>query len=174
MPQNDGGVSEKLASAKSFLASSTSKFPSPKALAAPAPKAAASAAKTAVSGAAGGIGAELAAKKPMVEKAAGAANVSGSSAVTTPKMHDGGPVLTDGDYNLKAGEHVLTAPQAKMVRKHALMAVGMKRGMSTPATAGEPTKMDAAHKKPEKPIRGIVVRPEKNQSAQIKDRTKKN
>lgn len=41
-------------------------------------------------------------------------------------MHNGGPVLADGAYRLKAGEHVLTAPEATKARKHALMASGMK------------------------------------------------
>jgi hypothetical protein len=48
------------------------------------------------------------------------------AAVTTPKMHSGGSVKADGDYNLKAGEHVLTEPEAKLARKHALMFSGMK------------------------------------------------
>ena len=94
-------------------------------------------------------------------------------------MHDGGPVETDGVYALKAGEHVLTAPQARMARHHALMSVGMKRGgIAKPGagapTAGTPAKVDAAHKKPEKKMTSdIAVRPEKNQSAKIKDKTKK-
>jgi len=62
------------------------------------------------------LGTELAAKKTMIDKAA----------VTTPKMHSGGSVKADGDYNLKAGEHVLTEPEAKLARKHALMFSGMK------------------------------------------------
>lgn len=41
-------------------------------------------------------------------------------------MHTGGPVMADGAYRLKAGEHVLTEPEAKMARKHAMMASGMK------------------------------------------------
>lgn len=43
-----------------------------------------------------------------------------------PKMHKGGPVMADGDYNLKAGEHVLTGPEAAKARTHALLASGMK------------------------------------------------
>jgi hypothetical protein len=41
-------------------------------------------------------------------------------------MHTGGPVMADGAYRLKAGEHVLTAAEAKKAQKHALMASGMK------------------------------------------------
>lgn len=41
-------------------------------------------------------------------------------------MHTGGPVMADGAYNLKAGEHVLTAPEAAKAKKHALMASGIK------------------------------------------------
>jgi hypothetical protein len=62
------------------------------------------------------LGAELAAKKTMVDKARS----------VLPKMHNGGTVKADGDYNLKAGEHVLTAPEAAKARQHALMASGMK------------------------------------------------
>jgi hypothetical protein len=47
-------------------------------------------------------------------------------AVGTPKMHTGGPVMADGTYQLKAGEHVLTAPEAAKARKHAIMASGIK------------------------------------------------
>lgn len=111
---------------------------------------------------------ELAATNKMRDKATEA----------LPKMHDGGPVVADGAYQLKAGEHVLTAPQAKMARHHALMVVGMKRGLSKPAaqaaTAGQPTAVDKAHKAPEKKkTKGVTVRPEKNQSAKIVDKTKK-
>jgi lysophospholipid acyltransferase (LPLAT)-like uncharacterized protein len=42
------------------------------------------------------------------------------------KMHNGGPVMADGVYRLKAGEHVLTAPEAAKAKKHAMMASGMK------------------------------------------------
>ena len=62
------------------------------------------------------IGQELAAKKTMVDKARS----------VLPTMHNGGPVLADGGYQLKAGEHVLTASEAAKARKHALMASGMK------------------------------------------------
>jgi hypothetical protein len=48
------------------------------------------------------------------------------------EMHSGGPVMKDGTYSLKMGEHVLTEPEAKMARKHALMASGMK-SLSKPA-----------------------------------------
>ena len=41
-------------------------------------------------------------------------------------MHTGGPVMADGAYQLKAGEHVLTAAEATKAKRHALMASGMK------------------------------------------------
>jgi hypothetical protein len=43
-----------------------------------------------------------------------------------PRMHNGGPVLSDGAYQLKAGEHVLTAAEAAKAKKHAIMAAGIK------------------------------------------------
>jgi hypothetical protein len=63
------------------------------------------------------IGDELAAKKIMVDKARSA---------LPPNMHKGGPVLTDGTYNLKAGEHVLAKGEADKARKHAILASGLK------------------------------------------------
>ncbi len=71
------------------------------------------------------LGQELVAKKTMVDKARQA----------LPKMHNGGTVPADGDYNLKAGEHVLTAPEAAKARSHALMASGMKSLAKPAATA---------------------------------------
>jgi hypothetical protein len=62
-----------------------------------------------------GIGAELKAKADNID----------SYMKALPKMHNGGPVLADGGYQLKAGEHVLTAAEALKARKHALMASGM-------------------------------------------------
>src|SRR5579864_4093498 len=102
-----------LSDAKAALANANKAFPSSPiksaGTAAPAP---AVAPKTV----APSLGAELAAKKTMVDKARSA----------LPKMHNGGTVKADGDYNLKAGEHVLTAPEAAKARQHALMASGMK------------------------------------------------
>jgi hypothetical protein len=43
-----------------------------------------------------------------------------------PMMHKGGTVKADGVYGLKAGEHVLTASEAAVARKHALMFSGLK------------------------------------------------
>lgn len=40
--------------------------------------------------------------------------------------HKGGEIPADGNYKLKAGEHVLTAAEAAKARKHALMVSGMK------------------------------------------------
>ena len=177
MPQKS--VDEVLASAKQTLSKAQKDFPS-SSLATPAPKAspAAAAGKAVTSGAASttGLGAELTAAKTSRAKATTAGKVSGTTPVM-PSMHEGGPVPADGPYNLKAGEHVLTAPQVKMVRQHALMAVGMKKGLVAPAsgaTAGEPKKIDAAAKKPasKKATKGITVRPEKSQTKQIKSSKK--
>ncbi len=151
MPQNDA-VSKILSSAKSELGKANTMAASlPKAPSAPAPKPAVKPAAPAPS-----IGRELDAKNANVKQYMD----------SLPKMHDGGPVVADGPYQLKAGEHVLTEPQAKMARKHALMSIGMKR-LSKPAqTAGEPTKVDAEHKKPEKKVAtGIKVRPEPKKTA---------
>lgn len=54
-------------------------------------------------------------------------------------MHKGGPVKADGAYNLKAGEHVLTASEAANARKHALMASGMKSLAKPSPKVGKPT-----------------------------------
>lgn len=40
--------------------------------------------------------------------------------------HKGGPILKDGVYQLKAGEHVLTENEARKARQHGLMAAGLK------------------------------------------------
>ena len=93
----------------------------------------------------------------------------GSSAV--PKRHNGGPVLKDGAYALKAGEHVLTAKEAEKARKHALMASGLKSlAKPAPKTAGEPAAKKMGGKKT---TTGITIRDEKNQAAKIADKTKK-
>ena len=108
-----------LSDAKAALDAANKAFPSSasSSSAAPAPKVAAKPV-------APNLGQELAAKKTMVDKAKRA----------LPKMHNGGPVPADGDYNLKAGEHVLTAPEAAKARSHALMASGMK-SLAKPAAA---------------------------------------
>lgn len=98
-----------LSDAKAALAHANKTFP-PKAAsavkpAAPTPRPAAPS-----------LGDELAAKQVLVNKAVKA----------LPRMHKGGPVPADGAYNLKAGEHVLTASEAGKARQHALMASGMK------------------------------------------------
>lgn len=108
MPQNDP-VSKALADAKGALAHANSTFPSSKPAAKPAP--AAAPAKPAPT-----LGDELAATKQQIDK----------NKPALPKMHSGGPVMADGAYQLKAGEHVLTASEAQKARKHALMASGMK------------------------------------------------
>lgn len=119
-----------LSDAKSVLSHAQKAFPTT-AVAAPAPTV--SAPKTA----APSIGQELAAKKTMVDKARS----------VLPKMHNGGTIKVDGGYDLKAGEHVLTAAEAKKARKHALIAAGMKSlarpgiketgGLTTDKTKGQ-------------------------------------
>lgn len=165
MPQNS--VTDALKSATSTLNQANKAFPSPKPAAAPVPKpAAAPAPKPAA-----GVGAELKAKSDNV-----------AQYTSAPKMHNGGPVLRDGVYQLKKGEHVLTEPEARKAKKHALMAAGMESlskvvpvppQRKTAPASGVPSKQDASLKKPEKKITsGIKVRPEKNQAAQIKQPAK--
>jgi hypothetical protein len=119
-----------LSDAKAVLAHSYAAFPPVKATAgastdAPAAKPASKpAAKPTPSPT---IGQELSTKKAMVDKAIQA----------LPKMHKGGPVKVDGAYNLKAGEHVLTAPEAGKARSHAIMASGMK-SLAKPAPVRAP------------------------------------
>src|ERR1035437_4518133 len=55
-----------------------------------------------------------------------------SGGVIGIKMHSGGPVKADGLYQLKAGEHVLTAKEAAKARTHAILASGLK-SLSKPA-----------------------------------------
>lgn len=109
-------VADALASAKGALAHANASFPSPAAKPTSPPAASAKSSAPSMSN-------ELAAKKGMVDKAKSA----------LPKMHKGGPVPADGDYNLKAGEHVLTESEAHLARQHALMASGMK-SLAKPAT----------------------------------------
>jgi hypothetical protein len=113
-------ISAALADAKGAIAKANTKFPSAMAPRTPAPKPAAPAAAPKASMSTGepekGIKGELADK---------ASNVD-SYVKALPKMHKGGPVMTDGAYQLKAGEHVLTAPEAVKAKKHALMASGIK------------------------------------------------
>ena len=100
-----------LSDAKAALAHANVAFPTATPKTATPAQAASKAITTAPS-----IGQELANKKIMVDKAR----------IALPKMHNGGPVLADGAYQLKMGEHVLTAAEAKKARTHALMASGMK------------------------------------------------
>ena len=104
-----------LSDAKAALANANKAFPSSPIQSVGA-SAAAPAPKVADKPVAPSLGQELATKKTMVDKARSA----------LPKMHKGGTVTADGGYDLKAGEHVLTAPEAAKARQHALMASGMK------------------------------------------------
>ena len=116
MPQNDP-VSKMLADAKGALAHANAAFPSPKPAPAAAPAKPAIPSKSSIS-----IGEpEKGIAKELSEKAKNIGAVKNA-----PKMHSGGPVMADGVYQLKAGEHVLTAPEAQKARRHAMMAAGMK------------------------------------------------
>jgi hypothetical protein len=115
MPQSS--VDKALSDAKAALAHADAKFPrAATAPATPAPKSAAPAAPS--------IGDELKAKGTMVGKA--------KQAIDAPKMHKGGPVPKDGVYTLKKGEHVLTEKESDLVKKHAIMASGLK-SLTNPA-----------------------------------------
>lgn len=158
---DDGGVKLKVGAAKAALDSAKAKFPSPKAVPSATPRPAAPVMKPAAGGFDGGkgIGAELKAKSDNVDQ----------YAQSMPKMHNGGPVVGDGPRWLKDGEHVLTGPEAKIVRKHAMMAVGLKSLAKTPDGAGTPkSKMDKSGNASKKMTSGITVRPEKKQAAQVK------
>lgn len=100
------------------------------------------------------IGDMVEAAKPLMPKVGGkvqspkpilAAPKANISVAQMPSMHSGGPVMADGPYRLKAGEHVLTEAEAKKARKHALMASGMK-SLAKP-TEAKREKVDMAHAK---------------------------
>jgi hypothetical protein len=149
-------VPDVLNDAKAALAHANAAFPQRE----PATKTAVASEKPAPS-----IGEELAVKKSMVDKAKSA----------LPKMHKGGTVKADGGYSLKAGEHVLTAPEAELAKKHALMASGMKslakagpaakpKGTATMTVEPMPKtsftdKILASPKKPGMPIGSISPNP---------------
>jgi hypothetical protein len=144
-----------VSNAKAVLAHANQKFPSP------APKPAAPVAKPTAK-AAPTVGDELKSKSDNVNQ----------YIQSLPKMHKGGEIPEDGAYQMKAGEHVLTAAEAQKARKHALMAAGMKSLAKTSPkkkTMGEPTENDELVKRPEKKATSdIRIRSEKNQSAKIK------
>jgi hypothetical protein len=139
MAQNQGAssIDAKLSAAKKTLAHANAFSAKMPKMAAPAPAAAAPKppAPKPPSNPEGDIGAELAAK---------ARNVS--SYTDAPKMHNGGPVVTDGVYQLKRGEHVLTEAEAKQARKHALAAAGMKSLARAGQQAGSKPDADATPK----------------------------
>ena len=139
MPQSDA-VSKALSSAKAELKRADS-FPSTTGKAMTAGGAAAAKPATAPAKKVPTLGDELAAKS---------ANVT-QYTNSLPKMHEGGRVLKDGGYNLKAGEHVLTESQAQMARKHALMSIGMKR-LSKPVQPNLAGELDTK-KKPSQPMK---------------------
>jgi hypothetical protein len=130
--RNGSSVNDKIANAKAALARANSRFPGMGHAAASAPKPAAAAPKPAPS-----LGEDVAAGLKW--------NTDQAKAVMTPaapKMHRGGPVKKDGIYDLKRGEHVLTAEEATKARKHALMASGMKSlSMGGVVSAAKPKNM---------------------------------
>ena len=158
---NGSSINDKVAKAKSTLSNVSRDFPSAKPAAAAAPhrqgmiSSMVNKVKANIQESAG-IGKELGVK---------AQNVS-DYAASAPKMHKGGRIPADGIYSMKAGEHVLTAKEAVLAKKHALMAVGMKSLAKTqgaeevdeqPTTSGEPAKPSMGSKKS---TSGITVRPE--------------
>ena len=154
-----------VAGAKKELAKANTKFPSSM-----APKSAAPAAKPAAKPASSiSIGEpEKGVKSDLASKAENVKAYTDS----LPKMHDGGPVKKDGAYQLQAGEHVLTAVEARIARRHAIAASGMKSlaKWAPKKTSGEPAKSNAGEKKN---TSSITVRPEKNQDKKIPDQAKK-
>ena len=154
-------VAAALSKAKTTLAHANSSFPGTGSSAVSSPTPSPAPVKSTPT-----IGQELAVKKGMVDKARTA----------IPKMHVGGPVPADGTYDLQAGEHVLTAPQAKMVRKHALMSVGMSSlaRSAQQKDGGLNTTPEPEAKKPtKKSTSGVTVRPDKNDKKPAKISGKK-
>jgi hypothetical protein len=118
MPQSPADII--LAKAKAVGAQANKAFPTTLSKVATAPTPVAAAKPTVAPKPAANLGTELAAKKNMIDKAAV------TTPTLTPKMHRGGSVQADGDYNLKKGEHVLTPAEAKKLRKHAALLAGLK------------------------------------------------
>ena len=158
-------VTKALSGAKSALSTANKKFPSPA-----TPKAAAPAAKpTAKSSSSISIGEP---EKGIASELKSKADNVSQYAAALPKMHDGGPVKKDGAYQLQAGEHVLTAVEARIARRHAIAASGMKSlaKYAPKKTSADSTKAKVGDKKN---TSSITVRPEKNQDKKIPDQAKK-
>ena len=158
-------VTKALSGAKSALATANKKFPSsmaPKTTAPAAKPAAKPASSISIGEPEKGIGDELKSKSDNVKQYTD----------SLPKMHDGGPVKKDGAYQLLAGEHVLTAVETRIARRHAIAASGMKSlaKWAPKKTSGEPVKAKAGEKKN---TSSITVRPEKKQDKKIPDQAKK-
>jgi hypothetical protein len=136
-------TNSKVAAAKSALArAKAAGFPSmPKV--APVAIKAAPAPKPASGGGDPTVGASLKAKSDNVNEYLN----------SLPKMHKGGPVLADGAYQLKAGEHVLAKGEAAKATKHALMASGMKSLIQP----GKASKVAAPKEKTSMSIEGANV-----------------
>ena len=122
-------IDQMLTAAKGTLAKANSSFPSsmaPKAPIATPVKSKPVASKSySIGEPEPGIAKELSEKAKTVSQVANA-----------PKMHKGGPVKADGIYNLRAGEHVLTEPEARLARRHAIMAAGLKSLAKKPMKRG--------------------------------------
>lgn len=102
-----------------------------------------------------------------------------------PKMHSGGPVLQDGVYRLKKGEHVLTPREVSRARNHAMIAAGMKSLVKAgsaqtaepasavsqgPSTGGEPSSaVKKSGSMSKKSTSHITVRPERNPGGPAKN-----
>lgn len=78
-----------------------------------------------------------------------------------PKLHDGGPVKVDGAYQLKAGEHVLTAAEAARARKHALIHSGMRSLANPMEKPAKPEVSKVAEKKTSITVKPSVAMPKK-------------
>jgi len=151
MAQQDNGNSAKLAKAKGVLAGAKSFSASADPKGALTPKAAAPTAKAAAPSPTASVDVNSRAGNIAQNR-----DILSPGDTALPKLHNGGPVLADGAYQLKAGEHVLTAPEAKKARKHALMAAGMK----SLANPGKASPVKSVSKKPSK---GVSIRPNKTE-----------
>lgn len=155
------GIDSAVANAKSVLAEAQKKFPSPKAV----PNAKPQTGTPTMHAVPNAKPNEPSIRQELGDKAS---NIGDYVKANPPKMHNGGPVLADGVYSLKKGEHVLTPQEADIARKNALTQAGLKslaiRGKA--AKTAPMTEPAGAPKKPAssagKVVKGISVRPEKS------------
>src|ERR1700676_5178231 len=126
MAQEDGGVSKAIGGAKAALTQARAKFPQPKAVPSATPRIQS---PTMTPMAKPNLGDELKSKSDNVDEYMKA----------IPKMHKGGPVMADGDYNLRMGEHVLSAKDAenlKNAHSKAKTVLSMTKGLKSLHRAG--------------------------------------